>query len=271
MELYDHAESKLVSAAAAQAIERLLDLHELDNSSDMLARRSARRLCGRWLMMRRLQRGLSIVQVAERIAVEPELLRMLEQGLADLPLVPDSAWERLGLVLEGYADDYHHVALVARTACGVMAEPDPAWLRDLAEALEHEPTPFDLPALDVPAASTELLRDADQLVRDASQQRLPRHNMLVLQALRRTQQRPLSIARIKLELPQLDRNVDLNVGEVRELLQQLQAAGLVERVAVDAPDFRITALGNRTCVAALRQCAAQSDLRIALQPLLQNG
>lgn len=243
------------------AIERLLDQQELATSAADLEQRTTRRLCGLWLMQRRLARGMTVDDLALRTDVPPELLTLIELGTADSPLVSDESWRRLSLVLEGGERDFQRVAEVIRAAIGEHMQVDPALIeQQVSLAQSEEPAGAD------ETLDPQLLQQADQLLQ--SKGKLPRHNLLVLQTLRRAGRRALNSFEIKRDVEELA-HVSLNLADLPTLLNRLTTARLVTRTEGDPPVYQITARGDQACVAALRRTAADRQLDEALDRRIQ--
>jgi len=80
-----------------------------------------RKLCGRWLAVRRLQAGITDARVAERAGVDAKTLRLLEIGLSDTLARDDEQWARLALML---ADADHDADLVMTVVQGALGNCD---------------------------------------------------------------------------------------------------------------------------------------------------
>lgn len=106
------------TSAFASALRRLLDQTTLDQSADGPALRQARRLCGRWLVVRRLAIGLDAAVAAERMGVGAEALHLLELGLVDERMLPEQARDLLITSLAGVQHDEDWVAVVIDSALG---------------------------------------------------------------------------------------------------------------------------------------------------------
>lgn len=105
--------------------ERLID--QLAPGPDTVAPelRAARRLCGRWLLLRRAARGLARSAVAERTGLSEGAIELLEQGLLGPDAGTDEGWWRLGLVLEGRQEhDMARIVAALAIARGREAAPD---------------------------------------------------------------------------------------------------------------------------------------------------
>lgn len=108
----------LVGGVFAEALGRYLDQVGPPETASAPATREARRLCGRWVALRRLQIGLGSAQVAEQAGVDPRALSLLELGLADATMADDAAWERLCHALAEGHGDTDWAAAIVETAIG---------------------------------------------------------------------------------------------------------------------------------------------------------
>lgn len=259
MEHRDHLLPAGPSKADQLAIERLLDQQELAGGEAGALLRSARRLCGRWLMLRRLRRGLTLADVALRIRAETRLMQLMELGLAESPLVADAAWHELSLVLEGADRDFQRVAEVLEVALGQRVDLAAGWI----EALEAELSAAEQGEEEKAADTQQILQEADRLIQEASRNKLPRHNVLVLQVLRQATGQSLSLAEIKLRVEEQS-GVSLNLADLPELLSRLKTARLVTRTDGDPPVYQITPSGSQAFVAALDGGEAYRKLERAL-------
>jgi transcriptional regulator with XRE-family HTH domain len=121
--------------------------------------RAARRLCGRWLLLRRADRRLSRAEVAERSGLSAGAIELLELGLLDCATGPDEGWLRLGLILEQRLNnDLARVTAAIRIARGCAEHLDEALLAELEAEIvipEEERALAERPA--VPEITQELL------------------------------------------------------------------------------------------------------------------
>jgi transcriptional regulator with XRE-family HTH domain len=241
------------SHIARTAIEQLLNRQEDDASEAAYERRAARRLCGRWLLMRRMLRGLSRADVARRVRIDEEALALLELGLTDAPLTADDVWLRLALVLEGAANDFEQVGAVIAGARGQTPVTDPAWLELLEAELAQAavPTfsaePVDLAQADLPP---ETLQAADQLIHERIND-IPPHSVYALRALRRAPHQTLTVVALKIAIEEHER-LDLGIVELRKLLERLEVRGLVQSGADTPTAYQITPAGSEALLVALR-------------------
>jgi hypothetical protein len=104
--------------AFTSVFRRLLEQAESTGESYGPAMRQARRLCGRWLVVRRLAMSLDAATVAERTEVGAEALHLLELGLADEVMVSEGARDQLVPQLAGSYHDEDWVAVVIDSAVG---------------------------------------------------------------------------------------------------------------------------------------------------------
>ncbi len=242
---------------AKLAIEQLLNRQEDDNSTSAYDQRAARRLCGRWLLMRRMLRGLSRADVARRIKLDEETLGLIEMGLTDAPLTAADVWLRLALVLEGSANDYDQVGTVIAVTLGQAPVPDADWLARLEAELEPTAAPLahavagDLTQADLPS---ETVNDADQLIHERIT--IPTHSMHVLRALRRATGQPLSIPNLKKSILAHEQ-LQLSVVDLRVLLEHLAKLGFVIYTRGDPSIYRITPVGTQVLFVALRRAEAE--------------
>ena len=90
----DQSATLFVTLASTSALDPALNLGEpASPSTDAL--RLARRYCGRWLALRRLDLGLSNQEIAERTGVDAQTLLVLELGLPEAQCLTDDAAEQL--------------------------------------------------------------------------------------------------------------------------------------------------------------------------------
>jgi len=113
----DHAAALFETLDTTSALNQALNLGDpADTPIDAL--RLARRYCGRWLALRRLDRGLSNQQIAERTGVDAQTLLALELGLPEAQCLTDDAAEQLCGVLTDARHDADFVAAVIDVARG---------------------------------------------------------------------------------------------------------------------------------------------------------
>ncbi len=143
--------------ARAAAFERLIDQLIPGSAHVPPELRAARRLCGRWLLMRRALRQLSREDIALRTGLSEGALELLEQGLLGDLATYAEAWPRLALVLEHHqTNDWARVTAAIDVARGAAASPDPQFLSELeAEIATPEEAPAPQPAPE--AIALELL------------------------------------------------------------------------------------------------------------------
>jgi hypothetical protein len=77
-----------------------------------------RKLCGRWLAVRRLQAGITDARVADQTGVDAQSLRLLELGLTNDLAYDDEQWERLAVMLANANQDADLVLAVVQGALG---------------------------------------------------------------------------------------------------------------------------------------------------------
>ncbi len=107
----DQSATLFVTLASTSALDSALNLGEpASPSTDAL--RLARRYCGRWLALRRLDLGLSNQEIAERTGVDAQTLLELDLGLAEAQCLTDDAMEQLCGVLTDAQHDADFVAAV---------------------------------------------------------------------------------------------------------------------------------------------------------------
>lgn len=106
-------------AAFTTVITRWMALNDPTGSALSPAMRQARRLCGRWVALRRLLVGLRSETVACEAGVSAETLLLLETGLADAGMAREDAWIRLFHLLAAHHNDVDWVAVVVETAIGL--------------------------------------------------------------------------------------------------------------------------------------------------------
>jgi DNA-binding Xre family transcriptional regulator len=133
------------------AIEQLIDQLDPLAGAEESGLRAARRLCGRWLMLRRAARRLLPAMLAQRTGISEAALSLLELGLLEREAVAEEAWVRLCLVLEAPMNDLARVEQAVAVASGLLTEPDPALLLQLEAELvipqELAPAPAVEPGL----------------------------------------------------------------------------------------------------------------------------
>ncbi|MBC8076304.1 MAG: hypothetical protein H7Y32_09545 [Chloroflexales bacterium] len=101
--------------AAARFLDRLVS--QLSPHAAKQGREDAI-LCGRWLLLRRIDAGLSQAALAARASLSAETLLFLEAGLADPALASALTWQRLAAVLGATRHDQQAVAQVISVALG---------------------------------------------------------------------------------------------------------------------------------------------------------
>lgn len=119
------------------------------------AARSARRLCGRWLALARLRLGLPSAVLAEVANVDEKMLHMLEAGLVDEGLLPESARGQIVALLVGAVSDPALASQILAIAVG-QALPS----EDVLRKVEVELAELDSGGLEEDADSYELFRRA---------------------------------------------------------------------------------------------------------------
>jgi transcriptional regulator with XRE-family HTH domain len=240
---------------AQMAIEQLLNRQEDDHSLAGQDRRTARRICGRWLLLRRTLRGLSRADVARRIKLDETTLGMLEMGLTDAPLTAPDVWLRLALVLEGAADDYEQVGMVIAVTLGQAPIPDAAWLAEREAELEPPPIAVQAETTDLTQVEVQpgVLDAADELIRERAP--LPIHSLHVLRALRRAIGQPMSIPGLRKSI-RIHEHVRMNVVDLRLLLERLAELDFVSYAPGEPSVYHITDLGTRALLLALRKAEA---------------
>jgi len=78
----------------------------------------ARRLCGRWLLMQRLRRGITAEVIADQARVDADTLHLLELGLVYDVGADDERLERLACLLATRQSDADLIGAVLRVAIG---------------------------------------------------------------------------------------------------------------------------------------------------------
>lgn len=254
MEANNHPIDGEPNRLAQLAIEQLLNRQEDEHSSADHDRRTARRICGRWLLLRRTLRGLSRAEVAHRIKLDETTLGLLEMGLTDAPLSAAEVWVRLALVLEGPANDYEHVAAVIGVTLGQAPIPDEQWLAQLEAELESPPVSVEAVDLAQADVSAEMLDAAEQLIRARAP--LPPHSLHALRALRRAAGKPLSIPDLRKSI-RLHEGMRLSVVDLRLLLERLAALEFVAYTRGEPSVYQITPVGAQALFVALRKAEAE--------------
>jgi DNA-binding PadR family transcriptional regulator len=248
---------------ARMAIDQLLNRQEDDHSPAAADRRAARRLCGRWLAHRRMLRGMTRAEVAQRVKLDEDTLGLLELGLTDAPLTAGEVWLRLALVLEGDAHDFEQVEMVLSVALGQSPIPDADWLEVLEAELEeveaantapetvpttklNSLTPTDLPA--------DTLNKADELLHEHAI--LPAHSVHVLSALHRAGSEAASIPALRKSIVKYE-HLRLNVIDLQRVLERLARLDFVKYTSGDPSVYQITPRGREAFIAALRKADAE--------------
>lgn len=98
--------------------------------------RDAQRLCGRWIMLELLHRGLQYEQVIQRTGIQEHVLFLLGAGLADRSLASSEAWERLALLLTDAQYDPEAMEEIITTALGQSSDPDVDILNSIRSDIE---------------------------------------------------------------------------------------------------------------------------------------
>lgn len=245
----------VIGSTLRVAFERLIDqLDPLAAPEDSLSR-TARRLGGRWLMLRRLTRGFTLAMVAERSKLGEQALELLELGLLDQSALPEDVWGRLCLVLEAPANDYERVGRVLRLATGGAEAFDNAFL----QALEHEAS--------VPEEIAPVAQPAPQPQVQAAPQLLP-ERLGILEALEDAVSHPLDAYRIKKWLEQ-QRRISLNPALLTRILVALARDGLVSRSSGERSSgklysYAITAEGTHVLELERRRAKVRKEqMRLA--------
>jgi DNA-binding PadR family transcriptional regulator len=137
-------------ALPAPFLDKLIDEVNPHQPPPVYDTRDARRACGRWLALRRLELNLTIEQAAATAGLTPDTLLLLEAGLADPLLAPGAHRRRLGDALA--RADAPWLSDVIDIAFGHAAGPP-------AEALGHVIAELDLADSALPAAQLALLEE----------------------------------------------------------------------------------------------------------------
>jgi DNA-binding PadR family transcriptional regulator len=232
------------------AFERLLDQLDPRADAEDVGRRAARRLCGRWLMVRRLARGLTYSMVAGRTGIGEQALELLELGLLEREALAEELWQRLALVLEAPANDYAYVVQVLSLAAGQAAAFDLAFLQDLERQL---PAPEEVTAAQ-PRTVVVTVPAGD----------LPTEVRGILEALLEVGNAPLTSYELKRWLEQHYR-LSLSPVALPRKLEALARDGLINSVTTDAlGSFTLTAEG-RTVLALDRRRRGAREAQIQLE------
>ena len=101
-----------------------------------------RKLCGRWLAVRRLQGGITAAMVTDQTGVDAVTLQLLELGLLSDQAFDDERWGTLALLLADQTHDADLVLAVVRVAAGVALLP-PAQLDQVAAEVRLPHLPDD--------------------------------------------------------------------------------------------------------------------------------
>ena len=132
--------SSLASALAPEGSQPSLHTSSLHS---LTAPWPTRKLCGRWLAVRRLQSGLSAATVANLAGVDAATLQLLELGLLSDQVFDDARWEALALLVANTAQlDADLVRHVVHVATGV-AQLSPALLEQVAAEVRPLHPPCD--------------------------------------------------------------------------------------------------------------------------------
>lgn len=142
--------------APTAMFDALLDQADPRGQSPLdAAARAARRLCGRWLTLARVRLGLPSTMLAEVADVDESTLHMLESGLVDEGLLPESARGQIATLLAGAISDPGLATQILAIAVG-RALPSEGVLRKVGAELVE----LDSGALERDEESYELFRRA---------------------------------------------------------------------------------------------------------------
>ncbi len=230
--------------AALIAFEKLLDLQEAQGQPTDADLRAVRRVCGRWLMLRRVTRDLSISAVSARTGIGEGALQLLELGVVDNPQISDEAWRRLCLVLEHRANDFERVADVLRVARGVIV--DSALDESFLDAIEKEAAiPEDEPAVEVQR------RPESVAAPNTRSTELPKPLFEILALLLKADPNDLTTYEIKKRL-QKEYQIAINLAHLPDKLARLTNNKLIERSATQRVSYRLTPSGHQLIQQAIR-------------------
>lgn len=226
----------------AVAFERLIDQLAPGPGHVPPEERAARRLCGRWLLLRRAARQLSCADVAERTGLSEGALELLEQGLVGPAPGAEEGWLRLGLVLERHGEnDLQRVAAAIAVARGAAAG-EAALLAGIASELaapEEEPAPA--PARVPPAETAQELIDILAAVSAGGD--------------------ATTAYRIKKAVAELG-GKSWNPADLPRTLAAMARDGLVSRAEGRPASYRLTQAGAEIlALAAERERAREDELR----------
>jgi transcriptional regulator with XRE-family HTH domain len=241
--------NRSIPASAMLAFERLLDLHERPGPAVDAATLEARRVCGRWLTLHRLERGLSLAEVAWRTGIDVQVLTLLEQGLAAMPAVEPAAWHALALVLEHPRNDFALVEEALAVTIGQSAPPDAAWLERLNAELLLSAEEFEASEQEAPAQPDLSLVETQ----------LPQF-VASLRVLRRAPGQTLSAFNIYQGVTQ-EENVALEFALLPEFMDKMQELQLVRRLETGRVLFELTDLGEQFFLAGSALLEAQRRLK----------
>lgn len=250
--------NKSVPASALLAFEKLLDMQERPGPAIPKEMREARRICGRWLAVRRVLRGLSPADVARRTGIDVQVIELLELGLADAPPVAPNDWRALCLVLEHGRNDFEQIETVVHAAIGLTSLIDESWLREIEAELLLTPEQVEEPAPTAPASVQSLLGA------------VPNLGQLVvsLRVLRRSPDKRLSAYEIYKRVTEEERE-PLEFAFLPEHMDQLLSLKLVERLEGDRILFQLTDEGERFFLKGVQLLAAQRELAEEQQELAE--
>jgi hypothetical protein len=100
------------------------------------AARQEQILCGRWLAVRRLRRGLTALAIAQATGLPEQALLFLETGLGDAELIPSQTRRALIGLLANDQADAPRVELIVSIALGIVI-PDVPTLESIAADLRR--------------------------------------------------------------------------------------------------------------------------------------
>ncbi len=247
-----------INSALRVAFERLIDQFDPLGAAEEPALRTARRVCGRWLMLRRLSRHLAPPMLALRTGIDESAITLLELGLLDRHALPESAWERLCLVLEAPANDLERVAQALRVVSGLDTQPDVAMLQQLEGevGIAEATAPFPVQA---PEQAVARVATPHSAAPPAVQPRiLSDEGRGILEALAGSDALTLTGYSVKKWLEQ-QRRISLSPAVLPLKLEALMREGLVLRGAGQPYVYTITQEGQSVLALELSRMAVQQE------------